>query len=83
MINRCFKEACTPICLKVGKQTPIFKGGDNVITNFRPITVVNSIIARIFEKSVSSKLVKYLERFEIYLQTISSVFILGMRPVML
>ena len=26
LINRSFKEACMPICLKVGKQTPIFKG---------------------------------------------------------
>ena len=53
-----------PKCLKIGKQTPIFKGGDNVLTNYRPITVVNSI-AKIFEKNVCSRLVNYLERFDI------------------
>ena len=64
LINRSWKESCMPKCLKIGKQTPIFKGGDNVLTNYRPITVVNSI-AKIFEKSVCSRLVNYLERFDI------------------
>ena len=64
LINRSYKESCMPSCLKIGKQTPIFKGGDNLIANYRPITVVNSI-AKIFEKSVSSRLVKFLERFDI------------------
>ena len=64
LINRSLKESCMPKCQKIGKQTPIFKGGDNVLTNYRPITVVNSI-AKIFEKSVCSRLVNYLERFDI------------------
>ena len=53
-----------PSCLKIGKQTPIFKGGDNVIANYRPITVVTSI-AKIFVKSVCSRLLNFLERFDI------------------
>ena len=53
-----------PSCLKIGKQTPIFKGGDNVLANYRPITVVTSI-AKIFEKSVCSRLLNFLERFDI------------------
>ena len=64
LINRPFKESCMPSCLKIGKQTPIFKGGNNVIANYRPITVVNSI-AKIFEKSVCSRLLNFLERFDI------------------
>ena len=64
LINRSYKESCMPSCLKIGKQTPIFKGGDNLIANYRPITVVNSI-AKIFEKSVSPRLVNFLERFDI------------------
>ena len=58
LINRSYKESCMPSCLKIGKQTPIFKGGDNLIANYKPITVVNSI-AKIFEKSVSSRLVNF------------------------
>ena len=53
LINRSFKESVMPSCLKIGKQTPIFKGGDNVLANYRPITVVTSIV-KIFEKSVCS-----------------------------
>ena len=64
LINRSFKESCMPSCLKIGKQTPIFKGGDNVIANYRPITVVTSI-AKIFEKSVCSRILNFLERFDI------------------
>ena len=64
LINRSYKESCMPSCLKIGKQTPISKGGDNLIANYRPITVVISI-AKIFEKFVSSRLVNFLERFDI------------------
>ena len=39
LINRSYKESCMPSCLKIGKQqTPILKGGDNLIANYRPIT---------------------------------------------
>jgi len=64
LINRSFKEAKMPSCLKVGKQTPVFKSGDNVISNYRPITVVNSI-AKIFEKAMAVRLVRYLRHFNI------------------
>ena len=64
LINRSFKESVMPSCLKIGKQTPIFKGGDNVLANYRPTTVVTSI-AKIFEKSVCSRLLNFLERFDI------------------
>ena len=64
LINRSFKESSMPGCLKVGKQTPVFKAGDNIISNYRPITVVNSI-AKIFEKAVCSRLVLFLKKFNI------------------
>ena len=38
--NRSFHEAIMPECLKIGKQTPVFKGGANIVSNYRPITVV-------------------------------------------
>ena len=59
-----FKDSYMPSCLKIGKQTPIFKG-DNLIASYRPITAVVNSIAKIFEKSVSSRLVNFLERFDI------------------
>ena len=59
-----FHEAIMPECLKIGKQTPVFKGGKNIVSNYRPITVVNSI-AKIFEKVVSVRLTGYLNHFNI------------------
>ena len=51
-----------PECLKIGKQTPVSKGGANIVSNYRPITVVNSI-AKIFEKVVNVRLTGYLNHF--------------------
>ena len=31
LINRSFDESLMPECLKIGKQTPVFKGGDNIL----------------------------------------------------
>ena len=64
LINRSFDESHMPNCLKIGKQTPVFKGGDNILSNYRPITVVNSI-AKIFEKAVNARLTKYLDNFNL------------------
>ena len=65
LVNRLFHEAIMPECLKIGKQTPVFKGGKNIVSNYyRPITVVNSI-AKIFEKVVSVRLTGYLNHFNI------------------
>ena len=64
LINRSFDESHMPNCLKIGKQTPVFKGGDNILSNYRPITVVNSI-AKVFEKAVKARLTKYLDKFNL------------------
>ena len=65
LVNRSFHEAIMPECLKIGKLTPVYKGGANIMTNYyRPITVVNSI-AKIFEKVVSVRLTVYLNHFNI------------------
>ena len=64
LINRSFDESLMPECLKIGKQTPVFKGGDNILSNYRPITVVNSI-AKVFEKAVNARLTKYLDKFNL------------------
>ena len=64
LINRSFDESLMPECLKIGMQTPVFKGGDNILSNYRPITVVNSI-AKVFEKAVNARLTKYLDKFNL------------------
>ena len=64
LINRSFDESLMPKCLKFFKQTPVFKGGDNILSNYRPITVVNSI-AKIFEKAVNARLIKYLDKLNL------------------
>ena len=64
LINRSFDEPLMPECLKIGKQTPVFKGGDNILSNYRLITVVNSI-AKVFEKVVNARLTKYLDKFNL------------------
>ena len=64
LINRSFDESLMPECLKIGKQTPVFKGGDSILSNYRPITVVNSI-AKVFEKAVNARLTKYLDKFNL------------------
>ena len=62
--NRSILSGYMPNILKVGKQTPIFKSGENWFSNYRPITVVNSI-SKIIEKLVGDRLISYLETFEL------------------
>ena len=62
--NRSLISGYVPNTLKVGKQTPIFKNGINSFSNYRPITVVNSI-AKIIEKLAAKRLTEYLEKYQI------------------
>ena len=64
LINRSLSSGIMPTLLKVGKQTPVFKGGEVCFSNHRPITVVNSF-SKIFEKIAASRLINYLDRFNI------------------
>ena len=49
-----------PLSFKIGKQTPVFKSGPVNITNFRPITVCNSL-SKILEKIVRKRLMEHLK----------------------
>ena len=64
IINRSLNTGQMPRSFKIGKQTPVFKNGNNCFSNYRPITVVNSF-AKITEKIVGKRLVSYLDRFKI------------------
>ena len=43
IINRSMFCGYVPNVMKIGKQTPVHKGGDINIKNYRPITVCSSI----------------------------------------
>ena len=53
-----------PSSMKIGKQTPVHKGGDTCIKNYRPITVCSST-SKILEKIVRERVMKYLKRINI------------------
>ena len=64
VINRSMNSGYVPKVMKVGKQTPVHKGGDVCIKNYRPITVCLSI-AKILEKIVRDRVIKYIDRVKI------------------
>ena len=62
--NRSLTTGHVPNILKIGKQTPVFKSGENYFSNYRPITVCNSI-SKIIERIAGNRLIEYLERNKI------------------
>ena len=60
LINECFSTGIFPKCLKLARVTPIFKGGDPLSpSEWRPISIV-SVLSKIIEKLVCTRLNKYL-----------------------
>ena len=64
LVNRSMGTGYVPNCLKIGKQTPVHKGGELKISNYRPITVCSSI-SKILEKIVRVRVMEYLKRTKI------------------
>ena len=65
LINESFQVGIYPDELKVASITPIFKKGDKtLVSNYRPISVL-PLLGKIFEKSMSNRITKYLNRFDI------------------
>lgn len=61
LINRSFELGHFPNELKKSVIIPLFKSGDRtILTNYRPISLTCNM-AKIFEKLVKKKLMKYLE----------------------
>ena len=58
--NRSLSTGYVPDTLKTGKQTPVFKSGENYFSNYRPITVCNSI-SKIIERLAGNRLIEYLD----------------------
>ena len=65
LINQAFQTGIFPKSLKEARITPIFKGGDSELTNnYRPISII-SVISKLFEKLISKRLIKYLNKYNI------------------
>ena len=60
--NRSMNSGYVPNAMKIGKQTPVHKGGEICISNYRPITVC---IAKILEKIVRDRMMGYIDRLKI------------------
>lgn len=69
LTNLCFRNGVFPSCLKKSIVTPVHKGGetDNV-NNFRPISVLPAV-SKILEKLINSRLIDYLDKFNILSNT--------------
>ena len=64
VINYSLQMGYVPNSFKLGKQTPVHKGGENCIKNYRPITVCSSI-SKVLEKIVRDRVVNYLKQIKI------------------
>ena len=64
IINRSMTSGHVPSIMKIGKQTPVHKGGELCVKNFRPITVCSSI-SKILEKIVRDRVMEYLKHIKI------------------
>ncbi len=64
IINKSMIAGYVPIKFKEGKQTPVFKNGTIKVSNFRPITVCNSL-AKILEKAVRTRVMKHIRNSKI------------------
>lgn len=65
LLNKMFITGTFPQCLKIGIVKPLYKKGDtHNITNYRPITLISNI-AKIAEKIMKHRIIKYLEKFEL------------------
>jgi hypothetical protein len=65
LANLCFGKGIFPPLLKKSIVTPVFKSGDKIdINNYRPISVL-SVISKIIERIINSRLITYLEKFNI------------------
>ena len=63
--NKSLTEGIFPNSMKIAKVTPIYKDGEkNLINNYRPISVLNSM-SKIIEKVVACQLCYYLSENDI------------------
>ncbi|XP_045461420.1 uncharacterized protein LOC123671552 [Harmonia axyridis] len=65
LVNSCLSQGFVPHHFKISLITPIHKGGHKSDPgNYRPISTI-SVLAKLFEKVLCSRLVKYLDKYRI------------------
>ena len=64
IINRSLISGHVPSIMKIGKQTPVHKGGELNVKNYRPITVCSSL-SKVLEKIVRDRVMQHLKRIKI------------------
>ena len=65
IFNKSLTSGIFPDGLKIGKITPIHKGGDkHDIGNYRPITVL-TIFSKVFEKLIYTRLTAFINKHHI------------------
>ena len=65
IFNLAIRKGTYPDSLKIAKVIPIFKKGDQTsVNNYRPISIL-SVINKIFEKILYSRLIKFVDKSNI------------------
>jgi hypothetical protein len=65
LFNQSLSLGLFPDCLKVARVVPVFKGGNRLlVNNYRPISTL-TILSKIFEKLMCSRLKLFLKSFKI------------------
>ena len=65
LFNICITNGTFPNSYKIAQVIPLFKGGDKESPNsYRPISLLPSI-GKLFEKLISLRMVKFLDKFDI------------------
>ena len=66
IINQSMSTGLVPKHMKIAKVIPIFKSGNkHIFKNYRPISLLPAF-SKILEKGVATKLLKYLDTFDIF-----------------
>ena len=68
VFNICLKESCFPDCWKVSSVFPVFRnvGKKCLCKNYRPFNLI-SVASKIFEKLVTDRLIRHLEKCGLFL----------------
>lgn len=65
IFNECLQQGIFPDQLKMARILPVFKGGDDQLSNYRPISILPAI-SKIFETIIKNRLVQYFDKYSLF-----------------